>query len=357
MSTVDAARALDPGAGLAGDAAVPELPRARGALRRAAVVATAAIVLVAAVCASLALGAVHVPLGDVLAALTGRAEEGPFREIVLELRLPRTVEAVCVGAGLAVAGALLQGALANPLASPEVLGVTAGAGFGAVLVLLAFPEAIALLPAGALAFGALAATMVFAIAWGGRGGGSVATLILAGIAVSALFGAGMTSLMVAFADRVQGAVLFLAGGLTSDGWDGLDVAWPYFATGLVLAVLLTGPLDRLALGDDVAASLGARPRLIRFVAATAAALLASASAAVAGLVGFVGLVVPHVVRMAAGTARHRYVVPVSGLVGGALVLGADALARVVVAPIELPVGPIMVVLGVPLFLVLLRRST
>lgn len=337
--------------------AVCELPPRTGAVRRTVVVVAAVVALVAAVAASLALGAVPVPMRDVLAALGGSADPGPLREIVLELRLPRTIEAVCVGAGLGVAGALLQGALANPLASPEVLGVTAGAGFGAVLVLLAFPEAIALLPVGALAFGALAAALVFAIAWGGRGAGSVATLILAGIAVSALFGAGMTSLMVAFADRVPGAVLFLAGGLTSDGWDGLDVAWPYFAAGLLLAALLTGPLDRLALGDDVATSLGARPRLVRFAAAAAAALLASASAAVAGLVGFVGLVVPHLVRMAAGSARHRYVVPVSGLVGAALVLGADALARIVVAPVELPVGPIMVVLGVPLFLVLLRRAT
>lgn len=326
-------------------------------LRPLAVAGAAVLLLGVAAVASLALGAVHVPPREVVAALLGDAEAGPLREIVLQLRLPRAVEALAVGGGLAIAGALLQGALANPLASPEVLGVTAGSGFGAVLVLLAFPEAIALLPAGALAFGALAAAMVFAIAWGGRGGGSVGTLILAGIAVSALFGAGMTSLMVAFADRVQGAVLFLAGGLTSDGWDGMNVAWPYFALGFVLALVLTGPLDRLALGDDVAASLGARPRVIRFAAAAAAALLASASAAVAGLVGFVGLVVPHLVRMAAGTTRHRYVVPVSGLFGAALVLGADALARVVAPPVELPVGPIMVLLGVPLFLVLLRRAT
>lgn len=327
------------------------------AVRRTAVVAVALVVMVVSTCAALALGAVDVPLRTVIDALLGRAEEGPFKEIVMQLRLPRTVEALTVGAALGVAGAMLQGALANPLASPEVIGVTAGSGFGAVLVLLAFPDAVELLPFGALVFGSLAIVLVMAFAWGGRGGGSTQRLILAGIAVSALFGAGTTSLMVAFSDRVQGAVLFLAGGFSSDGWEGIDVAWPYFAAGFALAVLLTGPLDRLALGDDVAASLGSRPKVVRLGAAIAAALLASASAAIAGLVGFVGLVVPHLVRLVAGTSRHRYVVPVSAAIGAGLVLTADTLARTVVAPIELPVGPIMVLLGVPLFLVLLRRET
>jgi len=326
-------------------------------VQRTAVVGLALAALVVSICGALAVGAVHVPLSVVLDALLGRAQDGPSSEIVLQLRLPRAVEALTVGAALGVAGALLQGALGNALASPEVIGVTAGSGFGAVLVLLAFPEAVELLPLGALVFGALAVVMVLAFAWGGRGAGSTQRLILAGIAVSALFGAGTTSLMVAFSDRVQGAVLFLAGGFSSDGWEGLDVSWPYFAAGFVLALVLVRPLDRLALGDDVAASLGSRPRLVRLGAAVAAALLASASAAIAGLVGFVGLLVPHLVRLLSGTARHAYVVPVSAAVGAALVLTADTVARTVVAPIELPVGPIMVVLGVPLFLVLLGRAT
>jgi iron complex transport system permease protein len=132
--------------------------------------------------------------------------------------------------------------------------------------------------------------------------------------------------------------------------------WPYFAAGGVLAVCLIRPLDRLALGDEVAASLGSRPRLIRLGAGVAAALLASAAAAIAGLLTFIGLVVPHVVRMAGGTSSHVFVVPVSALGGAALLAAGDTLARVVRAPIELPVGPFMVVLGVPLFLWLLRKA-
>src|SRR3954451_958367 len=210
----------------------------------------------------MAFGAVHVPLHDIWMSLTGQAPDGPLRQIIVELRLPSTVSAIIVGAALGVAGALLQGALANTLASPDVIGVTGGAGFGAMLTLLVWPSAIALLPVGALACGLLAAAIVFLIGWSGAGGGSVARVILAGIAISALFGAATTSLMVAYSDRVQSAVFWLAGGLSSEGWSSLAVVWPYFAVGFILSVFLARPLDRLALGDDVAASLGGRPPLV-----------------------------------------------------------------------------------------------
>jgi iron complex transport system permease protein len=326
------------------------------AVRQTSVLVLAAAALVAAMAAALTQGAVHVPLDRVLDALRGTAPDGPLTQIVVELRLPRAVDALVVGAALGVAGALLQGALANPLASPDVIGVTGGAGFGAILVLLAFPGSIALLPAGALAFGLAAAALVFVIAWSGPQGGGIGRLILAGIAVSAMFGAATTSLMVAYSDRVQSAVFWLAGGLSSDGWEAMGVAWPYFAAGFALAVLLLRPLDRLALGDDVAESLGAHPRLIRLAAGAAAALLASAAAALAGLLAFLGLVVPHLVRLAGGTSRHAYVVPASAITGAAVLLAGDTLARTLFAPIELPVGPFMVALGVPLFLWLLRRA-
>jgi iron complex transport system permease protein len=330
--------------------------RRRLALRQTLVVVLAVVVALAAAVASLTLGAVHVPPHDVIDALTGRAEAGPLREIVLSLRVPRMVEAIIVGAALGVSGVLLQGALGNPLASPDIVGVTGGAGFGAILVLLAFPSAVALLPVGALVFGALAGAVVLAIAWSGPSAGATGRLILAGIAVAALFGAGTTSLMVAFSDRVQSAVLWMAGGLSSDGWADLRVAWPYFAAGFLIAAVLARPLDRLALGDDVAESLGAHPRRVRLAAVAGATLLASAAAALVGLLGFLGLVIPHLVRLAGGTAGHRYVMGTSALVGAALLLAGDTLARTVLAPIELPVGPFMVVLGVPVFLWLLRSA-
>lgn len=326
------------------------------ALRQTSVLSGAFVALIAASLASLALGAVQIPVSDITDALTGSAHDGPIKEIVLQLRLPRTVSAILVGAALGVAGALLQGALANPLASPDVIGVTAGSGFGAILILLAFPGSIALVPAGALLFGMLAAALVFTIAWSGANPGGVGRLILAGIAVGSMFAAGTTSLMVGYADRVQSAIFFLAGGLTSDGWSTLAVTWPYLAVGFVIALLLIRPLDRLALGDDVAESLGERPRLVRLAAGVAAALLAASAAALAGLLGFLGILIPHAVRLAGGSSAHRFVIPASAVTGAALLLVGDTLARTLFAPVELPVGPMMVLLGVPLFLFLLRRA-
>jgi iron complex transport system permease protein len=326
-------------------------------LRQVLVAAFAVVALLAAAVASLTLGAVHVPLSAVIDALTGQAHDGPLKQIILDLRLPRMVEALVVGAALGVAGTLLQGALANPLASPDVMGVTGGASFGAILILIALPDQIALLPVGALAFGLLAAGLVFVIGATGANAGGASRLILAGIAMTAAFQAGTTSLMAAFPDRVQSAIFWLAGGLTTSGWSNMKVVWPYLAVGFLLALALARPLDRLALGDDVAASLGSRPRAIRLTAAAAAAMLAPCAAAIAGLVTFLGLFIPHVVRMASGSTSNTYVVPTSAAAGAALMLAGDTLARTVAAPLELPVGPLMVLLGVPLFLVLLRRAT
>lgn len=324
--------------------------------RRFVVVLALTALLFAAFVAALAFGAVKVPISDVLNALFGGQTSEISDKIVMDLRLPRAVEAVIVGAALGIAGALLQGALNNQLASPDIVGVTGGAGFGAVLILILFPAHAALLPVGALFFGLLAAALVFAIAWSGANRGSVSKMILAGIAIGAMLGAATTAILTAYPDRVPSVLFFIAGGLTSDGWGDLKAVWPYFAVGFVIAIGLMRPLDRLALGDEVAASLGTKPQLIRLFAGIAAALLAAAAASLAGLLAFLGLVVPHFVRMVSGTSRHTYVVPVSALAGATLLLIGDTIARVIAAPIELPVGPFMVVIGVPMFLWLLRKN-
>ena len=237
-----------------------------------------------------------------------------------------------------------------------MIGVTGGAGFGAILIIILFPGSIALLPVGALAFGLLAAALVFAFAWSGRNRGSVGKVILAGIAMLSLFTAGTTGLLAAYPGaRALGDLLHRRRPhLERLGRAGDDLA--LLRRRLRLRRFLIRPLDRLALGDDVAASLGSRPQLIRLGAGIAAALLAAASAAIAGLLGFLGLVVPHVVRMAGGTSSHTFVVPASAIGGAALLAAGDTLARTLRAPIEMPVGPFMVVLGVPLFLWLLRKA-
>ena len=314
------------------------------------------IALVAATCASLALGAVDIPLSEVIDTILGRPVPETTSQIIEILRLPRTIEAIVVGAALGVAGTCLQGALNNPLASPDVIGVTGGAGFGAMLIILLFPGSIALLPVSALFFGLLAAAMVFLIGFTGRGGGNITRVILAGIAIAAMFAAGTAALMAAYPERVPNGIFFLVGGLTTAGWENLERIWPYFAVGFVLAAFMVRPLDRLMLGDDVAASLGSRPRLIRLIAALAAAILASAAASIAGLLAFLGLVIPHLIRLLGGTKSHVFVMPVSALAGAALLTAGDTLARTIAAPQELPVGPFLVLLGVPLFLWLLRKA-
>lgn len=324
-------------------------------LRRLSVLVVAAILLAVASVASVAYGAVDLPVSTVIDTLLGKTVDPGAARIVNGIRVPSLVEAILVGAALGVAGAVLQGALQNPLASPDVIGVTAGAGFGATLILLAFPSSVALLPLGALAFGLLAAALVFSFAWSGRSRGSVSKVILAGIAIGAIFSGGTTSLLVAYPDRVQSVIFFLAGGLTPNGWLDLREFWPYFAAGFAVSVLLIRPLDRLALGDDVAASLGSRPLATRLSAGLAAALLAASAAALAGLLGFLGLIIPHFVRMAGGTSQHAFVIPASALCGATLLVAGDLLARTV-ASVVLPVGPFMVVLGVPLFLWLLRKQ-
>ncbi|MGB1584142.1 MAG: FecCD family ABC transporter permease, partial [Solirubrobacterales bacterium] len=251
--------------------------------RKSGVVVGLVVAICVAIVASLAYGAVSIPFGQVIDALTGASGvPESTSKIVLDLRLPRSCEAIIVGAALGVAGALLQGALNNPLASPDIVGVTGGAGFGAVLILILFPAQVALLPVGALFFGLLAAGLVFAVAWSGANRGSVSKLILAGIAIGAMFGAGTTAILTAYPDRVPSVLFFIAGSLTSDGWGDLKAVWPYFAIGFILAIGLMRPLDRLSLGDEVAASLGTKPRLIRLIAGVAAALLAAYADAVVG---------------------------------------------------------------------------
>lgn len=325
-------------------------------VRRTGVVVALALALVAAFVTALAVGAVHVPFADVINTLTGGDVSLASEKIVNDLRLPRAVEAILVGAALGVAGAMLQGALNNPLASPDIVGVTGGAGFGAVVILILFPAHAGLLPIGALISGLIAASLVFAFAWSGANRGAVTKLILAGIAIGALFAAGTTAILTAYPDRVPSVLFFIAGGLTSDGWGDLTSVLPYFVIGFIMAICMMRPLDRLSLGDEVAASLGSRPQLIRLFAGIAAALLAAAAASIAGLLAFLGLIVPHFVRMAAGSSNNTYVVPVSALAGAALLLLGDTLARVIAAPVELPVGPFMVILGVPMFLYLLRKN-
>lgn len=279
------------------------------------------------------------------------------RRIVWDIRTPRVVLGLLVGALLAGSGASYQGVFRNPLADPYLLGVAAGAGLGATLAIVAGlgdgSGALDAVPVAAF-IGALAAVgTTAALSASRRGTVTPATLILAGVAVASFFTAVQTYVQQRNAETLRQVYTWILGRLSTSGWDEVLVLAPYaIACGGVLLVSV-GALDVLAVGDDEAASLGMRPARIRAAVLVAASLATAAAVAVSGLIGFVGLVVPHAVRLLAGTSNRR-VVPLSFLYGGAFLALADVAARSIDAPAELPIGVLTAFVGAPFFLFILR---
>ena len=277
----------------------------------------------------------------------------PVWRILCFVRLPRTAAAVLAGAALGVAGALIQSVLNNSMASPNVIGVNAGAGLGALLAASLVPGAAALLPGAAFA-GALAAAlfiwMLAAVA-----GLSRTTLILAGVTVSSILTACMNTLKLLFPDAAVGSTAFLLGTLSGVTTAQLQRALPWLAAGFVLAALLAADLNVLQLGEDMAAGLGLPVARVRFAALLTAALLAGAAVSFAGLLGFVGLLAPHIARRLVG-GDNRRLLPVTALASADLMLLCDVAARVLFAPFELPVGVLLSLVGGPFFLFLLLKG-
>jgi iron complex transport system permease protein len=328
------------------------LPAGRRRDRRTFVLLASGLLLLGVMVAGVMIGSVPVSLGDIWAALAGE-RTGAGRFIVWNLRLPRVLLAALVGMNLAVAGAMLQSVTRNPLADPHLLGLSAGGALVAVLALRLAPNvALGSLPPLAFAGSLAGALVVYLLAW--RGGVAPARLILAGVAVGALFGAFTTGILLTSSLTVQAIMSWLAGGLYARSWPHVEAVLPYSAVGLAAALLLARRLDVLALGDEPAAALGVRVQRLRALLTAIAAVLTGSAVAVAGLIGFVGLIVPHAARMLVGSG-HRYLLPVAALLGGALLVGSDLIARTVVEPRELPVGIVTAVVGAPAFLYLLRR--
>jgi iron complex transport system permease protein len=319
--------------------------------RRFAVLLVALVLVVVAVTVSIGIGPVRLGPVTVWQAILGRATGLP-QTIVWNIRLPRTLIAALVGVALAISGALLQGVMRNPLADPHIIGVSAGAGLGAVAVMTFYPMASGWVSVAAFAGALLGAALVYALAW--RGGIAPMRMILAGVAVSSLFSAGQSALLVTKSDNVQAAMTWLVGGLAGRGWTYWDRLWPYVLIGTVVALASARKVNLLLLGDDMAAGLGVRVERSRLLLIALAAMLAGAAVSVAGLIGFIGLIVPHITRLLIGS-DYRYLLPTAALLGSALLMLADTVARVILDPVELPVGIITAALGAPFFLYLLRR--
>ncbi len=309
------------------------------------------VLLAVAIVLGLALGAVNLSPLRVLNGLLDR-NDPLARTIVWDLRLPRVLLAVLVGASLGVAGALLQGVTRNPLADPHILGLTAGGGLAAALAIRIAQD----VPASALApiafGGSLAgAALLYGLSW--RGGVSPVRLALSGVAIGSVLTAAITMVLVTSNLGTQAALSFLAGGLFGRGWDEFYAVWPYMAVGLVAALLLSRNMNILALGDEAAQSLGLGVERTRVLAIATAALLAGASVSVAGMVAFVGLVIPHIARYLTGD-DHRSLIPLSAILGAALVVYADLFARIIDKPVEIPLGIVTAVAGAPFLLYMVR---
>lgn len=298
-------------------------------------------------------GAAHVPISELPAALV--EESHPLHVVVHSVRLPRLVVAALVGSSLAVAGALLQTAVRNPLADPGLLGVSAGAALGVMSGLLFLPELPELMPLLGFAGGLGAMAVLLVASSGAPGRDHPLRLVLCGVALQSLFFAGVSVLTFLFAERAPSFVGFTLGSLNGVGWREAGIVALPAALGLLLAVAAIRHLDVMLLDEASAGGVGLKVRRARLGVACVGALLAAGAAAVAGLVGFVGLVVPNAVRLLVGPG-HRTLLPLVALGGSAFVVLADTAARTVVAPIELPVGVPLACVGAPYFLHLVWRA-
>jgi iron complex transport system permease protein len=333
-------------------------------------VAGGLLAVAVALVAGVAFGPVRLPPAGVAAELLNlipgvRLHSGlTEREvaIITELRLPRVVLGLLVGAMLALAGAAYQGVFRNPLADPHLLGVAAGAGLGVTAVIatrVSTGDATANLPLGVPLAAFLGAVMAVALTWvlGSTGGRSrtPASLILAGVAVSAFLAAAQTYLMQQHVDTLREVYSWLLGRLATAGWHDVLLVLPYAVVTGLIVLSRRRELDVLTVGDEEAASLGLHPQRSRYLLLVAASLGTAAAVSVSGLIGFVGIIIPHTLRLLAG-ASYRVILPLSVLFGGAFLALTDVVARTIAGQAELPIGVVTAFLGAPFFVLVLRTN-
>jgi iron complex transport system permease protein len=333
---------------------------------RAAPLLAASAGLTGAALLAILVGPVRLAPGAVLAELAGRLPGVHTRSglspqeaaILWQLRLPRVVLGGLVGAMLAMAGAAYQGVFRNPLADPYLLGAAAGAGLGATLAIAYGPDTsgwpVDLLPVAAFAGAVAGVAAAYAL---GRSGGArtATTLILSGVAVAAFLTAIQTYVQQRESETLREVYGWILGRLTTAGWREVLLVVPYALVSATVILLHRRLLDVLAVGDDEATTLGLRATRVRLVVVAAATLATAAAVAVSGLIGFVGIIVPHTVRLLAGSS-HRLLLPLSLVGGAAFLILADLAARTVTAPGELPIGVVTAFVGAPFFALVLRST-
>lgn len=338
----------------------PEAP-----VRRSAVFAVLGVGLAAAIVAGVSVGAVSVPVVEVLRmaarALGFRgapAPEAMHATIIGALRLPRVLSAALVGSSLAVAGVAMQGLFRNPMASPEILGISAGGSLGAVAVITSglASASLLVLPAATMVGALLAAALIYLIASARGGGTSLLFIVIAGMAVSSLFN-GLVSGMLLFSKQYEVNVylFWTMGDFEGRGWQHLALAAPVLVPGIVALAMFSRDLNLFTLGEEGARSLGMNVETVKRLLLALSALVTGAAISVSGPVGFVGLLVPHLLRLLVGP-DHRVLVPASALGGAVFLLLCDLAGRAIAPPFQIRVGIITAVLGSPYLLWLVVRS-
>lgn len=324
-----------------------------------------AVLLVAVMVLATAAGSVKIPLGTVFQVLISKLPlvditptwTNAISTIVLEIRLPRVILAGLVGAALATAGATYQGLFRNPLADPYLIGVAQGASLGAVIGFL-LPISwhgfgLGIVPLLAFTGALISTAIVYLLARVGRTL-PVTTLILAGVALGALWGSIVSYLIISSGEKMHGIIFWLMGSFSLSQWSEVGVVLPYVAVGTAVILLYARLLNVMQLDEEQAQQLGVSVERLKLVLLAAATLITAASVSFVGTIGFVGIIIPHAVRLVWG-ADHRFLLPLSVLTGAVFLIMADLIARTVLAPTEIPIGVITAVCGAPFFLYLLRR--
>lgn len=312
------------------------------------------LVLVAMFLFAMVFGAADISIKEVWLALTSDAS-GENLSIIREIRLPRETAAIVVGAALAVAGAIMQGMTRNPLADPGLLGLTAGANAALAITIALIPAANYFDIMIACFIGsAVGALMVFGIGSLKKGGLSPFRLVLAGAAVSAFLHAVAEGVGIYF--KISKDVsMWTSGGMAGTTWSQLQTIVPFIVVGIIVALILARQLTILSLSEEVAVGLGQKTMLVKVLLFIVIILLTGASVALVGKFAFFGLMIPHITRAVVGT-DYRYVIPMSGIIGATFMLFADTLGRTINAPYETPVSAIVAMLGLPFFLIIVRKG-
>lgn len=329
--------------------------KSRGMKRMSLIMLLALILLAGVLLVSLMIGTKLYGLSTVWEALFHRAQNNITHDIIWDIRLPRAITAALVGAFLAVSGAVMQALTRNVLAEPSLLGVSNGAAFAFVLVLAFFPGLSKLETMFASMAGAgLSVLFVFSLSILAKGGITPVKLALAGMATG-MFLSSLTTSMALYFDVSKNISFWYAGDLSASSWSDVNLLLIMGAIGLFIAFSISRALTLFSLGEEITKSLGIHIGLVRTLGVIAVLMLTGSAVAVAGTVGFVGLVIPHVTRMAIG-GKYGKLLPVAALLGSTLLVGADALSRMINAPYETPIGVLTAVIGVPFFLYMVRQN-